>query len=66
VLTVQTKFRPKLQNQTIVIGDWVLSPWSEILQKSSACAWQCMSFSQLCLYWSCKSFQNTCIWPVPS
>jgi len=36
----------------IVIGDCVLSPWSEILQYSSACAWQCTSFSQVSLLWS--------------
>jgi len=49
----------------IAIGHFVLSPWSEILQNSSVCAWPCTSFWQLCLYWSwhCQSRKswNMCV-----
>jgi len=54
---------PYLQNKTIAIGHCVLSPWSEILQNSSACAWRCTSFWQLCLHWGwhCqRKFRNMC------
>ena len=58
------KSRRSIYLQRIVIWDCVLSPWSEVLQNSSACAWQCMNFWQLCLHWSwhCqrRKFRNTC------
>jgi len=50
-----------VQNKTIAIGHCVLSPWSEILQNSSSCAWQCTSFWQLCWHSRCRKFRNTCV-----
>jgi len=50
----------------IAIGDCPLAiKWNTVLQKSAACAWQCMSFWQLCLHssWHCQrwKFRNTCV-----
>jgi len=41
-----------VQNKTIAIGHRVFSPWSELLQNRSVCAWLCTSLWHLCLYWS--------------